>query len=325
MLLILALSALVVDRSRQLGERETTARVMLAALLPAMLVIAQPDLGSGLVYLTIAVTLLFVAGVPWRHLAGLLALGAAAIALVLVVAPAAGVQVLKPYEVERLTSFLHPSSNPQKEGYQQLESKIAIGAGQTHGQRRQQHPDPGRIRARGQHRLHLRGGRRALRLRRRGARALAVRAADLAHAADPDAGEGSVRCAGCRGRGGYAYVSGVRQRGRGCRHHARHRRDAAAHELWRLVGDRDAAGRGPAAVDLRSGARHRGFEGPRAAAYRGWRSRPQAGKPGPSNIKQSAGTDSAHREPHITAYGPPAPGSRPPGLGHNRYRKTDLH
>jgi rod shape determining protein RodA len=132
-LLILALSALVVDRSRQLQERETTARVMLAALLPAMLVIAQPDLGSGLVYLTIAMTLLFVAGVPWRHLAGLLALGAAAIALVLVVAPAAGVQVLKPYEVERLTSFLNPSSNPQKEGYQQLESKIAIGAGQRTG------------------------------------------------------------------------------------------------------------------------------------------------------------------------------------------------
>ncbi len=134
-LLILALSALVVDRSRQLHERETTALVMLAALLPAMLVIAQPDLGSGLVYLTIAVTLLFVAGVPWSHLAGLLALGAAAIALVLVVAPAAGVQVLKPYEVERLTSFLNPSTqySAQHEGYQQLESKIAIGAGQRAG------------------------------------------------------------------------------------------------------------------------------------------------------------------------------------------------
>ncbi len=132
-LLILSLSALVVDRARQLQERETTARVMLAALLPAMLVIAQPDLGSGLVYLAIALTLLFVAGVPWSHLAGLLGLGAAAIALVLVVAPAAGVQVLKPYEVERLTSFLNPSSNPQKEGYQQLESKIAIGSGQRTG------------------------------------------------------------------------------------------------------------------------------------------------------------------------------------------------
>jgi rod shape determining protein RodA len=134
-LLILALSALVVDRSRQLRERETTALVMLAALLPAMFVIAQPDLGSGLVYITIALTLLFVAGVPWRHLASLLALGAAAIALVLVVAPAAGVQVLKPYEVERLTSFLNPSTqySSQHEGYQQLESKIAIGSGQRTG------------------------------------------------------------------------------------------------------------------------------------------------------------------------------------------------
>jgi rod shape determining protein RodA len=134
-LLILALSALVVDRSRQLRQRETTALVMLAALLPAMLVIAQPDLGSGLVYITIALTLLFVAGVPWSHLASLLGLGAAAIALVLVVAPAAGVQVLNPYQVERLTSFLNPSTqySVQHEGYQQLESKIAIGSGQKTG------------------------------------------------------------------------------------------------------------------------------------------------------------------------------------------------
>jgi rod shape determining protein RodA len=134
-LLTLALSALVVDRSRQLRQRETTALVMLAALLPAMLVIAQPDLGSGLVYITIALTLLFVAGVPWSHLASLLGLGAAAIALVLVVAPAAGVQVLNPYQVERLTSFLNPSTqySVQHEGYQQLESKIAIGSGQKTG------------------------------------------------------------------------------------------------------------------------------------------------------------------------------------------------
>lgn len=128
-LLILSLSALVVDRARQLRERRTTVLVMLACMVPAMLVIAQPDLGSGLVYITIALTLLFVAGVPWHHLAGLLALGAAAIALVLVVAPAAGVHVLHHYEEERLTSFLNPSSNPRKEGYQQLESKIAIGSG----------------------------------------------------------------------------------------------------------------------------------------------------------------------------------------------------
>jgi rod shape determining protein RodA len=134
-LLILALAALVVDRSRQLGERETTARVMLAALVPAMLVIAQPDLGSGLVYVTIALTVLFVAGVPWRHLAGLAALGAVALTLVLGAAPAVGVHVLKSYEVERLTAFLDSSKTYSSEqaGYQQQESKIAIGAGQKTG------------------------------------------------------------------------------------------------------------------------------------------------------------------------------------------------
>ena len=41
--------------------------------------------------------------------------------------------VLKPYQVQRLTAFLHPSTNSQKEGYQQEESKIAIGSGQKTG------------------------------------------------------------------------------------------------------------------------------------------------------------------------------------------------
>jgi rod shape determining protein RodA len=132
-LLILALAAFVVDRARRLRERDTTALVMLAALVPAIFVIAQPDLGSGMVYVVIALTLLFVAGTSWKHLTGLVALGVVSLTFVLVAAPAAGVHVLKPYQVQRLTAFLHPSTNPQKEGYQQQESKIAIGSGQKTG------------------------------------------------------------------------------------------------------------------------------------------------------------------------------------------------
>jgi rod shape determining protein RodA len=142
-LLILALSAFIVERSRRLRERDTTVRVLIAALIPAMFVIAQPDLGSGLVYMTIACMLLFVAGTSWRHLAGLAALVCVAIAFVLVAGPAVGVHVLKPYQVERLTAFLHPTSSQKeveakereaKEGvpdptYQQQQSKIAIGSG----------------------------------------------------------------------------------------------------------------------------------------------------------------------------------------------------
>jgi rod shape determining protein RodA len=128
-LLTVALAAFVVGRARRLSDRDTTVQVMLAALVPAMLVIVQPDLGSGMVYIVIAFTLLFVAGSSWKHLAALIALGLAALTLVLVAAPAAGVHVLKPYQVQRLTAFLHPSTNAQKEGYQQEESKIAIGSG----------------------------------------------------------------------------------------------------------------------------------------------------------------------------------------------------
>jgi len=143
--LILALSALVVDRARRLRERDTTARVMLAALIPAMFVIAQPDLGSGIVYMVIAFVLLLVAGTPGRQLAGLLALVAVSLTFVLVAAPAAGVHVLKPYQAERLTAFIHPSSNikairesESKTGepnplYQLEEAKIAIGSGQKTG------------------------------------------------------------------------------------------------------------------------------------------------------------------------------------------------
>ncbi len=132
-LLTLALAALVVDRARRLRERQTTALVMLAALIPAMFVILQPDLGSGLVYVVIAFTMLFVAGASWKHLTALVALGLVSLTFVLVAAPAVGVHVLKPYQVQRLTAFLHPSTNPQKEGYQQEESKIAIGSGQKTG------------------------------------------------------------------------------------------------------------------------------------------------------------------------------------------------
>ncbi len=132
-LLILVLSAFVVSRSRRLRELDTTARVLLVALIPAMFVIIQPDLGSGLVYMAIAFMLLFVAGTSWRQMAGLVALVAVSMTIVLVAAPAAGVHVLKTYQVERLTAFLHPSSNPQKQGYQQEESKVAIGSGQKTG------------------------------------------------------------------------------------------------------------------------------------------------------------------------------------------------
>ena len=132
-LLVLALSAFIVDRMRRMGGRDTTARIMLLGLIPTMLIMAQPDLGTSLVYVVGTLALLFVAGAPWRHFAALAALGAVAIALTLVVLPQAGVEVLQGYQKDRLTSFLHPSDVAGEEGYQQQQSKIAIGSGEKTG------------------------------------------------------------------------------------------------------------------------------------------------------------------------------------------------
>ncbi len=133
LLLIVALSAFMVDRIRRLKDRETTSRLVLLAVIPAMLVIAQPDLGSGLVYLAVLGAVLFIAGTPWTHFAALGGLAAAAIVIVLVAAPAIGVEVLKPYQVDRLTAFVNPTNDPQEQGYQLAQSKAAIGAGQKTG------------------------------------------------------------------------------------------------------------------------------------------------------------------------------------------------
>ena len=132
-LLTIVLASFLVDRVRRLQDSDTTARTLLVALLPAAMVMIQPDLGSSLVYIVIVVAILFVAGISWRHFAALGVLGALAITCVLVAAPAAGVEVLHDYQKDRLTSFLNPSESASREAYQQEQSKAAIGSGEKTG------------------------------------------------------------------------------------------------------------------------------------------------------------------------------------------------
>jgi rod shape determining protein RodA len=131
-LLVVALAGFVVERMREMG-RQTTARVMLLGLLPTMLVIAEPDLGSATVYVAGTLAILFIAGAPWRHFAALIALFAVSVTFVLVAAPRLGVEVLQPYQVDRLTAFLHPSADPADAGYHQAQAQIAMGAGEKTG------------------------------------------------------------------------------------------------------------------------------------------------------------------------------------------------
>jgi rod shape determining protein RodA len=132
-LMVVALAGFLVDRSRALQQASTTIRTLALALVPAGLVMVQPDLGSSMVYGAIVLALLFVGGIPGRFFAAMGVVFAIAVTGVVVVAPAAGVEVLHSYQTNRLTAFLHPNENTNKIAYQQNQSRVAIGSGEKTG------------------------------------------------------------------------------------------------------------------------------------------------------------------------------------------------
>lgn len=138
-LVIIALAGFVVDRSRRQHEWRTTARVMLLALIAALVVIPQPDLGTGMVYVAVGFSILFFAGTSWKQITALVAMFVVAIAIVLAGAPALGVHVLKTYQKQRLTTFIAPPrvcTPKDTTCYQLQQSEIAIGSGQKTGRGR---------------------------------------------------------------------------------------------------------------------------------------------------------------------------------------------
>jgi rod shape determining protein RodA len=128
-LLVVALAAFAIDTARRTSERRRTLRVLALGALPALIVFLQPDLGSALVYAVITLAVLFIAGVRWTHFAALGGIAVAAVAIVLVIAPALGMPVLHGYQEERLTAFLHPSEDPADSSYQINQALIAVGSG----------------------------------------------------------------------------------------------------------------------------------------------------------------------------------------------------
>jgi rod shape determining protein RodA len=132
-LLCVALAAFIYERVRRPFGIRTTLWLLVVGLLPAALVFLQPDLGTGIVLVAIALTVLFVSGIPWQHFAAIAAVVALLAGGAYLAGSAAGVQFLHGYQEDRLTAFLHPSDDPQDASYQVTQSKIAIGSGEASG------------------------------------------------------------------------------------------------------------------------------------------------------------------------------------------------
>ncbi|MGO9029972.1 MAG: rod shape-determining protein RodA [Acidimicrobiales bacterium] len=123
---IIAIATYCARRPEGLDFRDLVRLVILAGV-PILLIVKQPDLGTGIVLSIILVVMLAVAGMPGRYLL-LLIFGAVA---VVVVALKAG--LLQKYQIERLTSFISPNAAGSTASYNVAQAKDAIGSGGLFG------------------------------------------------------------------------------------------------------------------------------------------------------------------------------------------------
>jgi len=102
-------------------------KAMVIVGVPMLLVLKQPDLGTALTYAPVLLVGLFLGGIKFKQ-AAILCLAAG-----LAIIPA-WYKVLKPYQKQRLTSFMQPENDPRGSGYQIRQSLIAVGSGGIWGQ-----------------------------------------------------------------------------------------------------------------------------------------------------------------------------------------------
>jgi rod shape determining protein RodA len=132
LLLIVFLAGFLAARARRLNLWTVLSAVGLAAV-PIVLVFLEPDFGSALVLAAGAAGALVFAGTRWPYLTGLALVALGVGVAVLWLLPAAGVQVLKPYQMDRLVGFIHPDSDPSGTTYNVNQSITAVGAGGLDG------------------------------------------------------------------------------------------------------------------------------------------------------------------------------------------------
>jgi rod shape determining protein RodA len=132
-LFVLVLAGFLAERARSMSSARAPLAALGYGLAPILLVFLQPDIGTALVYTSALGAVLFVAGVRWWHL-GVLAAATVLTALaVLWFLPSAGINVLKPYQAERLTGWTHPNNDPRGATYNLRQSMTAVGAGGLRG------------------------------------------------------------------------------------------------------------------------------------------------------------------------------------------------
>lgn len=112
-------------------DRLQSPRVFLHSLLhiavPVLLILRQPDLGTGLAIVAIWFGMVFIAGMRWQHLALFAIVG------LLLFGVMWRLGLIHDYQVQRIVAVARPDSDPQGSGYQVRQARIAIGSGRVLG------------------------------------------------------------------------------------------------------------------------------------------------------------------------------------------------
>lgn len=90
----------------------------------ALLIIAQPDVGTLGAIIVISLVMFFIAGVPFKYITSLIATGMVLLFMLI---------KIEPYRMNRLLSFINPELDPQGIGYQINQALIAVGSGGIFG------------------------------------------------------------------------------------------------------------------------------------------------------------------------------------------------
>src|SRR3954451_1478777 len=100
-------------------------RAMLIIAIPVGMIVMQPDFGTAATFFPLVAVAMFFGGIRWRIWATML--------VVVALFAGLGYSVMKPYQKDRIITFLNPDRDPLGKGYQVTQAKIAIGSGGIHG------------------------------------------------------------------------------------------------------------------------------------------------------------------------------------------------
>ena len=100
-------------------------KAMAIIALPVSLIMVQPDFGTAATFFPLVAVAMFFGGIRWKIWV--------AVGVAMIIALPVGWTLLKPYQKDRIVTFLNPDRDPLGKGYQVTQAKIAIGSGGIHG------------------------------------------------------------------------------------------------------------------------------------------------------------------------------------------------